>query len=95
MDIIEPVKRYYDKIAEIALDVIVRLPPEVLAEIRHAGIYVSGDASTVYGLENYLSKKFDMHVSIADNPDMVIALGGGVVLGNPEVLKKVKVKFKI
>lgn len=95
MDIIEPIKRYYDKIADIALDVIVRLPPEVLAEIRHAGIYVAGEASTVYGLEKYLSKKLDMGVSVAENPDMMIALGGGVVLGNLDVLKKVKIKFKI
>lgn len=94
MDIIEPIKRYYDKVAEIALDVIVRLPPEVLGEIRHAGIYISGEAATIYGLDRYLSKKFDMNVTIAENPEMVIALGGGVVLGNPDILKKIKIKFK-
>lgn len=95
MDILEPVKRYYDKVSDIAMDVIVRLPPEVLGEIRHAGIYVSGDASSVYGLEKYLAKKFDMPITIADNPEMVVALGGGIALGNQEVLKKIKIKFKI
>ena len=70
------------------------VPPEVLGEIRHAGIYISGEAATIYGLDRYLSKKFDMNVTIAENPEMVIALGGGVVLGNPDILKKIKIKFK-
>ena len=94
MDIIDPVKKYFDKIAEIALDVIVRLPPEVSAEIRHSGIYIAGEASFVYGLEKYYSKKFDMPINIAKHPDMVVALGGGVALGNQEILNKIKVRYK-
>jgi hypothetical protein len=35
-----------------------------------------------------------MPINIADNPDMVIALGGGVVLGNPDLLSKIKIKIK-
>ena len=52
-NIAEPIKRYYDKVAELALSVLAKLPPEVSAEIRHAGIYVSGGAASVVGLESY------------------------------------------
>ena len=93
MDVFEPVKCYFDKIAEIAMDVIVRLPPEVSAEIRHSGVYFSGEGSMVYGLENYFASKFEMPITIAENPDMVIALGGGVALGSPDLLNKIKIKF--
>lgn len=93
MDIIEPVKRYFDKISEIAMDVLVRLPPEVSAEIRRSGIYLAGEGSKIYGLGKFFSLKFDMPITVADNPDMAIALGGGVVLGSPDLLKKLRIKF--
>ena len=93
MDVIEPIRRYFDKIAEIALDIIVRLPPEVSAEIRHSGIYLSGEGSMVYGLEKYFSSKFDMPITVAENPDMVIALGGGIAVGSPRMLNKIKIKL--
>jgi len=94
MDVLEPVKQYFDKISEIAMDVIVRLPPEVSAEIRHSGIYLAGEGSMVYGLDKYFAGKFDMPITIADNPDTVIALGGGVLLGSPDLLNKLKIKIK-
>ena len=93
MDVLEPVKQYFDKISEIAMDVIVRLPPEVSAEIRHSGIYLAGEGSMVYGLDKYFASKFDMPITIADNPDTVIALGGGVLLGSPDLLNKLKIKI--
>ena len=53
MELFEPVSKYFDKIADIALSVLKKLPPEVSAEIRHSGIYISGVASSIYGLTNY------------------------------------------
>ena len=94
MDILEPVSAYYDKIAELATMVLKKLPPEVSAEIRRAGIYVSGVASSVYALEKYYVDKFGMQVNVADNPQMSVALGGGVVIGDSDLLKKTCIKIK-
>ena len=94
MDIIEPVALYYDKIVELSLKVLKKLPPEVSAEIRHAGIYVSGDASSVYGLDKYFYDKFGMKVNIAENGLMSVALGGGVALGDKDLLKKIVLSYK-
>ena len=93
-DIIEPVKVYFDKIAEIALSVLYKLPPEVSAEIRHAGIYLSGIASKVYDLEKYYKQKFGINVKVAENADVVVALGGGIAQADKEVLKKIALKVK-
>lgn len=92
MDIIEPVKNYYDKIAELATSVLVKLPPEVSAEIRHAGVYVSGVSSSVYDLEKYYRKKLGMKVSVAENGLMSVALGGGITVANPNLIKKLALK---
>ncbi len=89
MDVIAPVKKYFDKIAEIAMAVLVKLPPEVSAEIRHSGIYVSGVASSIYGLSKYYEKKFDMQINVAENNEY--ALGGGMILGDKALVKKLSI----
>ena len=86
-------KIVFDKIAEIALAVLKKLPPEVSAEIRHSGLYISGVASSVYGLEKYYEKELDMIIKIANNPSYSVALGGGIVLGDNRLLNKICVKY--
>ena len=93
VDIIEPVKQYYDKIAELAMGVLVKLPPEVSAEIRHAGLYVSGIGSQVYGLEKYYTDYFNMLINISDTGAMSVVLGGGIAIGNDEILNKLAIKL--
>ena len=88
-DIYEPTKKYYEKISELANTVLKKLPPEVSAEIRHAGIYVAGVGSTVYGLEKFYSKIFDMKINVSENGMMAVALGGGIALGDKDLIKKI------
>lgn len=92
-DVIVPVKKYFDKIAEIAMSVLVKLPPEVSAEIRHSGIYVSGIASSVYGLSKYYENKFTMQINVAENADYSVALGGGLLLGDKTLVNKLSIKL--
>lgn len=91
-DIIEAVKKYYDKIAEIAIGVLKKLPPEVSAEIRHSGVYIAGAPSKIYGLDKYFEQKLDVKINVAENAQYSVALGGGIALGNPELLKRVIIK---
>jgi len=70
------------------------LPPEVSAEIRHAGIYVSGEVASVYGLSDYFGEKFGMKINVAEHPLMSVALGGGVAVGDNELLKKISINFR-
>lgn len=91
-DIYKPVSAYFDKVAELAVELLKKLPPEVSAEIRHEGVYVSGAASGIYGLKEYLEKAFGMKVNVAENGLYSVALGGGVALGNEELVKKIEIK---
>lgn len=92
MDLVSTVSKYYDKVADLALELLKKLPPEVAAEMRHECIYVSGGASDVYGLEKYYAEKFGMKVNVAENGLMNVALGGGIAIGNSELLKKITLK---
>ena len=91
-DLVKPVRKYYDKIAELATELLKKLPPEVSAEITHAGIYVSGAESGVYGLESYYGKLFGMKINVAEKGKTSVALGGGIALGNEDILKKITLK---
>ncbi len=92
MDIVKPVKNFYDSIIDIAMSVIVKLPPEVSSEIRHVGICLAGDGAMTYGLDKYFADRFGMHVKVADHADMVCALGGGFALGNRSLLNRLCIK---
>lgn len=92
-ELTEPIKKYYDKIAEIAMEVLKKLPAEVSAEIKRSGIYVSGGGSSVYGLENYYTEKFGMKVTVAEHGLMSVALGGGVAMSDDSILKKIILDF--
>ncbi|MCQ2387013.1 MAG: rod shape-determining protein [Clostridia bacterium] len=92
-EIEDAIKLYYDKIAEIAIAVLGKLPPEVSAEIRNCGIYVSGGGASIYGLQKYYEDKFDVQVNVADNCQYSVALGGGMVMSNKELLKKIAIKI--
>lgn len=93
VDIMGAVKPYFDKIGQLAMEVLVKLPPEVSAEIRHAGVYVSGQGAGVYGLKDYFSEQFAMQVNVAENPDMSVALGGGAVVADKSLTEKLAVKI--
>ncbi len=93
-ELFEPIKIYYDKIAEIALSVLKKLPPEVAAEVRHSGIYIGGVSSTIYGLKRYYEDKFDMQVNLAENGSTCVALGGGVAISNTSLIKKLSLNVK-
>lgn len=90
-DVTEPIARLYDKIFEIAGSVLSKLPPEVSAEIRRSGLYISGGGAEIVGLENYYRKKFNMNINVADEPRMCVILGLGAAVGNPDLLKKIKI----
>ncbi len=92
LDLLIPVKKYYDKIADIARAVLVKLPPEVSAEIRHAGIYLAGVGTSIYSLDKYYKGIFDMQINIAEHKTVAVALGGGAVLSNVDLMKKLTVK---
>ena len=92
-DILLPIKAYFDRIAKLTQSIIKKLPPETASEIRRSGVYVSGKNSSVYGLERYFSDKLGFKVSIAKDGLYSVVLGGGIAIGDKEILKKVSIEY--
>ena len=91
-DVLLPVKAFFDKIFEIAGMVMAKLPAEVSAEIRRSGVYFAGGTSRLAGLDSYFRDNMAIKANVFDDPEMVNAIGGGIVAGNEKLLKKIKLQ---
>lgn len=93
-DVLLPVAAFFDKIFEIASMVMAKLPAEVSAEIRRSGVYFSGGVSRLPGLDGYFRENMAIHANVFEDPEMTAAIGGGILLGNEKLLKKVRIEKK-
>lgn len=93
-ELFPPLKVYYDKTIEMAWKVMKKLPAEVSAEIRHAGLYVTGGCSAVAGLDYYVKEKLEMEINLCEAPETSAVTGAGILLGNYKLLDKVKTEIQ-
>ena len=93
-DVLLPVAAFFDKIFEIAGMVMAKLPAEVSAEIRRSGVYFSGGVSRLPGLDGYFRENMAIRANVFEDPEMTAAIGGGILLGNEKLLKKVRIEKK-
>lgn len=93
-DVLLPVAAFFDKIFEIASMVMAKLPAEVSAEIRRSGVYFSGGVSRLPGLDGYFREHMAIRANVFEDPEMTAAIGGGILLGNEKLLKKVIIEKK-
>ncbi len=89
-DLYFPLQAHVDKIIEYALLVLGKLPAEVSAVIRKNGIHISGGTAKIAGIREYFAKQLQMDVHLGEEPQMSVILGGGRVVGNPELLRRVR-----
>ncbi|MBO7525633.1 MAG: rod shape-determining protein [Clostridia bacterium] len=93
-DILKPITAFFDKIFQITGMVLAKLPAEVSADIRRAGVYISGGVSKMVGLEEYFYEKMGMRANIAENGEFAVANGGGVLLSDKKMLEKYRIDVK-
>ena len=54
------------------------IEPELAADIAREGIMLSGAGSLIYGMDRLIADRTKIRVSIADEPDAVVAAGAGL-----------------
>ena len=77
-------------IAEIA-DVLEETPPELLSDILEHGILLTGGGALLLGLDKIIVEQTHIPVFVSDDPLTSVVRGTGKVLGNNELLARVKV----
>ena len=71
----------YNKIFDLIEEVLESLPSDTLAEVRANGMVFTGGVSSISGLVEHASKRFNFPVRVVDNPKDAVILGAGKLLG--------------
>lgn len=91
-DIALPIRIYVDKILEYAELVLKKMPAEVSAATCKNGVYISGGVAKLAGFADYARNKLQMETHILGDPQMSVVLGGGRVIGNPSLLRAIRLE---
>ena len=81
-DLIEAIKPDIQKIILEIKNILEELRPEILADIKHKGIILTGGASLIVGLIDNLKKEIKIPIFISDNPLTDTIEGMNIILEN-------------
>lgn len=91
VDIREAMAASISTLVEGVREVLETTPPEILADIMHRGIILTGGGSLIKGLDKLIQKSIKMPVHISEDPLTAVARGTGVILENLDKYKDVLV----
>lgn len=90
-DIYEAIEGVLDEIIQKTKNVLENTPPELSADILKNGIYLVGGMANLRGLAQLFEEKTGVKTEVAENPQLCVAQGAGILLDNPDLLSKVAV----
>ncbi|ANU22428.1 rod shape-determining protein [Planococcus donghaensis] len=79
-EIEEAIRESVEAIVEAARAVLEKTPPELASDIIESGAVLTGGGAMLNGLDQYLSEKLEIPISIADNPMECVVQGTGLML---------------
>ena len=88
-DIREAISLSIKELLEGIKDVLETTPPEILSDIMHRGIFLSGGGALLLGLDQYLQNSLKIPVYVVDDPLSMVARGTGIVLDDLNTYKEV------
>ena len=81
-DIREATSQSIDTLLESAKEVIETTPPELIADVMHRGVHLSGGGALIRGLDVMLAEYLKIPVHVVEDPLTAVARGTGVILEN-------------
>lgn len=88
-DVREAISPSIRELVEGIKDMLETTPPEILSDIMHTGITLSGGGALISGLDQFLQKVLKIPVYVVEDPLSAVARGTGVILDNLEFYKEV------
>lgn len=76
------------QILDAVKDVLEQTPPEISADVIDHGIVLTGGGAMLRHLAEMISKETQVPAFVANDPLDCVALGTGVILANPSLMKK-------
>jgi rod shape-determining protein MreB len=91
-DIREAVGQSIENLVESVKEVLETMPPEILADVMHRGIYLVGGGALIRGLDHLIEESVKIPVHIADDPLTAVARGTGIILEDIELYSDVLIQ---
>lgn len=88
-DIREAIIPAIKELVEGVKDVLETTPPEILSDIMHRGITLSGGGALIAGLDKLLTNVLKIPVYVVDDPLSAVARGTGVILDDIDAYQEV------
>ncbi len=79
-DMLEALEEPVSSIFEAIHSVLESTPPELMADVSHRGIVMTGGGSLLYGLDRMLATRVGIEVLVAEDPVSCVAVGTGLAL---------------
>lgn len=73
------------------VDTLEETPPELTSDIMERGITLAGGGALVSGIDKVIAEATKMNVWIAEDPLTCVVRGCGIVLENPDLLRRIRV----
>ncbi len=88
-DVREAISQSITKLIDGIKEVMEMTPPEILSDVMHQGIIVSGGGALIQGFDMLLQNALKIPVYIAPDPLSAVARGAGIVLEDLDFFKEV------
>jgi rod shape-determining protein MreB len=88
-DVREAISLSIKEFVEGVKDVLETAPPEILSDIMHNGIMLSGGGALISGLDKLLQNILKIPVYVVDDPLSAVARGTGIILDDMEYYREI------
>ncbi len=91
-DIREATMQSIETLLEASKEVLETTPPEIIADVMHRGVFLTGGGALIKGLDVVLTEYLKIPVHVAEDPLTAVARGTGVILENIQKYQDVLIK---
>lgn len=87
-DVTQAIQPLLEGILRTLKDVLYKTPPELSADVMDKGIILSGGSSQLRHLDRLITEAISVPAYVAEDPQMAVARGTGLVLDNLDAYKR-------
>jgi rod shape-determining protein MreB and related proteins len=91
-DIREAIGPSVQLLVDATKEVLETTPPEILSDVMHRGIVLTGGGALLYGLPELLSQTLKLPVVTSDDPLTAVVRGTGLVIENLDDFREVLIE---
>ena len=91
-DIRDALSQSVESLLEAIIEVLESTPPEILSDIMHRGVYLSGGGALIKGLAELIENQINIPVHVASDPLTAVARGTGIILEDIDKFKGILIE---